>query len=268
MCGPVASFLEELPDRRRDPWRAPCQPFSDAGENEGKSDERDCLPDLCEAVERKRPRGRVGLFPRPGNNCARGRLYLCRWRLPPIGPVDHSCVREADLALARRAARGDREALHAVVDRHARELFRAARGLCPTAADAEDAVQETLVAAFRWIGTYDGRASLLTWMSRILFREAKRISGRNRRGAAVSLDEATDSPGARPATNGDDCRLDLAAQLPRLAPEFREVIVLRELQGMSYADIAATLRIPKGTVESRLHRARKELRELLRAYRP
>jgi RNA polymerase sigma-70 factor (ECF subfamily) len=174
--------------------------------------------------------------------------------------------------LAQRAARGDRAALHAVVDQHAKDLFRIARGLCPTAADAEDAVQETLVAAFRWIGTYDGRASLLTWMSRILLREARRIGGRNRRRPVVSLDEATDSP--RPdanlaaASDGADCRLDLAAALPELAMEFREVIVLRELQGMSYADIAATLRIPQGTVESRLHRARNELRQRLRAYRP
>jgi RNA polymerase sigma-70 factor (ECF subfamily) len=174
--------------------------------------------------------------------------------------------------LARRAARGDRAALHDVVDRHAKDLFRTARGLCPTVADAEDVVQETLVAAFRWIGTYDGRASLLTWMSRILLRQARRMGDRNRRRPTLSLDEATDSPRQDAkllaTSDGDDCRLDLAAALPGLAPEFREVIVLRELQGMSYADIATTLGIPQGTVESRIHRARNELRQRLRAYRP
>lgn len=159
-----------------------------------------------------------------------------------------------------------------MVDRHAKDLFRTARGLCPTVADAEDAVQETLIAAFRWIGTYDGRASLLTWMSRILLRKARRMGERGRRRSSLSLDEATDSPRHDSTllamSNGDDCRLDLAEALPHLAPEFREVIVLRELQGMSYADIAATLAIPQGTVESRLYRARNELRHRLRAYRP
>lgn len=139
-------------------------------------------------------------------------------------------------------------------------------------ADAEDAVQETLVAAFRWVGSYDGRASLLTWMSRILVRKARRMGRRNRRRAALSLDDAADAP-RRDAkllsrSDGDDSRLDLAAALPNLAPEFREVVVLRELQGMSYAEIAATLGIPKGTVESRIHRARCQLRRCLRAYQP
>ena len=134
-----------------------------------------------------------------------------------------------------------------MVDRHTKDLFRLARGLCPTEADAEDVLQDTLVAAFRKIGTFDGRASLLTWMSRILVRRARKQWRKwDRRGRTASLDEVLDSPGAdsEPPASGHcdaaDCRLDLAAALPRLAPEHREVIVLRELQGLSYAEIAAT----------------------------
>ena len=177
------------------------------------------------------------------------------------------------MALARRAAAGDRAALHAVVNRHAADLYRLARGLCPSAADAEDAVQETLVAAFRAIGSFDGRASLLTWMSRILVRRARRLACKAGRAAALALDEASDvrplDGRAPPGRDGDreDLRLDLAAALPRMALEHREVIVLRELRGLSYAEIAESLGIPQGTVESRIHRARAELRERLRAYR-
>lgn len=109
-------------------------------------------------------------------------------------------------------------------------------------------------------------------MTRILFRKARKIGDRNRRRSALSLDEGADSPRQDAKllaeSNGDDCRLDLAAALPTLTPEFREVIVMRELQGMSYAEIAATLGIPQGTVESRIHRARAQLRQRLRAYRP
>ena len=163
------------------------------------------------------------------------------------------------MALARRAAAGDRAALHAVVERHVADLFRLARGLSPTAADAEDVVQDTLIAAFRAIGTFDGRASLLTWMSRILVRRSRKAAIKRGRRTALSLDEASDLPKqdakliAGPP--GDDGRLDLAAALPKMAPEYREVIVLRELQGLSYAEIATALGVPQGTVESRIHRA-------------
>jgi RNA polymerase sigma-70 factor (ECF subfamily) len=189
-----------------------------------------------------------------------------------IGPSERSRIREEDLALARRAAAGDRAALHVVVDRHAKDLFRLARGLCPTVADAEEVVQETLIAVFRKIGTFDGRAALLTWMSRILIRRARKLGRQRSRRTTVSLDETLDlrrrGANLEATTTGQDSRLDLAEALPHLSPEYREVIVLRELKGMSYADIAATLGIPQGTVESRIFRARSELRERLRAYRP
>ena len=188
---------------------------------------------------------------------------------------ERGLVWEGDLELARRAAGGDRSAFHAVVDRHAQPLFRIARGLCPTADDAEDVVQETFLEAYKGIGRFDGRSSLLTWLSRILARRAGRMwrrTGKHR--AAVPLDAATEA--GRPdeelftqsAAPQVDRRLDLLAAIRRLGGDHREVLVLREMQGLSYAEIAATLGIPQGTVESRLHRARRELRDRLRAYAP
>ena len=190
-----------------------------------------------------------------------------------IDRPERSSAWEADLALARRAAAGDRDALHRVVDRYARPLFRIARGLCDSVPDAEDAVQEALIDILRGIGGFDGNASLLTWMTRILVRRAGKMRRKRKRSAALPLDESSDSVGwserGQTSRNADreDCRLDLHAALPKLAREFREVIVLREVQGMSYAEIAAALGIPQGTVESRIHRARLELRVHLRSYR-
>jgi RNA polymerase sigma-70 factor (ECF subfamily) len=156
------------------------------------------------------------------------------------------------------------------VDRHAQDLFRLARGLCPTTADAEDAVQESLISVFRSIGTFDGRASLLTWMSRILIRRIRRMARKwdRRRRTIVALDtvdEAT-AVGPMPKVDRVGWSMDLTAALAKLPPEFREVIVLREVRGMSYAEIARELKIPEGTVESRIHRARMQLRKTLAEY--
>jgi RNA polymerase sigma-70 factor (ECF subfamily) len=182
-------------------------------------------------------------------------------------------LRQGDLELARRAAGGDRSAFHAVVDRHAQSLFRLARGMVSSREDAEDIVQETFVEALKGIGSFDGRSSLMTWLTRILFRRAGRVWKKNRRARSViPLEAASESPRLhdRPvsmsATADVDHKLDLAAVLPTLAPEHRQILLLREMQGMSYAEIASTLRVPQGTVESRLHRARRELRDRLKAY--
>jgi RNA polymerase sigma-70 factor (ECF subfamily) len=174
------------------------------------------------------------------------------------------------LALARRAAGGDRASLHVVVDRHAHDLFRLARALCPTAADAEDAVQESLISVFRAIGTYDGRASLLTWMSRILFRRVRKMARKweQRRQTTIPLGAVGEAKTADPVVAVDraDWSMDLTAALAKLPPEFREAVVLRELRGMSYLEIAKALGIPEGTVESRIHRARMQLRKTLAEY--
>ena len=196
-------------------------------------------------------------------------------RREPTGVIraETTVLRQSDLELARRAAGGDRSAFHAVVDRHAQSLFRLARGMVALREDAEDIVQETFVEAMKGIGSFDGRSSLMTWLTRILFRRAGRVWKRNRRARSIiPLEAASESPRqhdrlvSMPATASVDHKLDLAEVLPTLAPEHRQILLLREMQGMSYAEIASTLRVPQGTVESRLHRARRELRDRLKAY--
>ncbi|HWE02282.1 MAG TPA: sigma-70 family RNA polymerase sigma factor [Tepidisphaeraceae bacterium] len=184
-------------------------------------------------------------------------------------------MEQPDLELAKLAASGDRGAFHMIVERHSRGLFRIARSLCKCNSDAEDVVQDTFLAAYRGIGKFDGRSSLKTWLARIVMKRsisAWRKDKRHR--AAVSLEASHDAPGddgraTRTAgTAVVDQRLDLAAVLPDLADEYREIFVLREIQGLSYAEIAAALHIPAGTVDSRLHRARGELRKRLKGYGP
>ncbi|HXE51699.1 MAG TPA: sigma-70 family RNA polymerase sigma factor [Tepidisphaeraceae bacterium] len=160
-----------------------------------------------------------------------------------------------------------------MIGRHAPDLLRAARGLCRSGGDAEDLVQETLIEAYKGIGKFDGRASLRTWMSRILLRRAGRMwRKRYRRGGDVTLESAMEAsrPDEALVVAGQmrevEHRVDLAGILETLAPEHREVLVLREIQGLAYGEIAQMLRVPQGTVESRLHRARSALRERLKGY--
>jgi RNA polymerase sigma-70 factor (ECF subfamily) len=181
-----------------------------------------------------------------------------------------------DKELLRVAHRGDESAFAELVDRHGSYLFGVAHGLVTNAADAEDLVQETLLAALN--GTFRGESAVRTWLVAILVKKAamlRRSAGR-RGGPHLSLAQggASEQSGPRPidppapgsAAGGAEAKLDLATMLQTLSPEHRAVIVLRELEQMSYDAMAAALGVPRGTVESRLHRAREELRRRYAGY--
>ncbi len=175
-----------------------------------------------------------------------------------------------DPALVRQIGRGDAAAFRVLVELHGRYLYGIAHALTGNTADAEDLVQETFAAAAN--GRFRGESSIRTWLVRILVRRAAmwRRSLR-RRVSREPLDAGrSESPTAEvvapPETSATDARLDLAAMLECLSPEHRAVIVLRELEGMSYEEMAAALDVPRGTVESRLHRAREELRRRFEGY--
>lgn len=183
--------------------------------------------------------------------------------------------RESDLDLLRRANRGEDEAFHELVDRHAEALFGLAFYLVGNRIDAEDVVQETLLGAFRNAGSFEGRSSVETWLRGILMRQAARhhrSSYRRRENKTVSFSEgasnAFESKPTMSAAEASNVRMDVLAGLDELTADHREVIVLREIEGLSYQEIADTLNVPRGTVESRLYRARRELREWLSDYMP
>jgi len=180
---------------------------------------------------------------------------------------------DSDLELVRRARNGDERACHQLVDRHADPMFRLAYVLAGNAADAEDIVQETFSAAFRALAAFRERSSVRTWLNGILVRRAARLRRFRRTHKTVSLDAGGNAVYAvggttrsKSSAESVEVRLDVNAALGILSSEHRQVVVLREFQGMTYREIAEVLRIPQGTVESRLHRARRELRSHLRGH--
>jgi RNA polymerase sigma-70 factor (ECF subfamily) len=185
----------------------------------------------------------------------------------PPGPTP------ADEQLLRSAAGGDERAFHTLVDRHAQRLYRLAVGLVGNAADAEDVLQEALVGAYKGLHGFEGRASVATWLTRILVTQAakwrrdRKRRGREQAQSSEILDTKADRRGPGGAA-GVDARIDLQTALRRLSEEHREILVLREFEQMAYEDIAEVLGIPRGTVESRLHRARRELAATLAEYKP
>ncbi len=175
-----------------------------------------------------------------------------------------------DGQLIKLACEGDASAFDTLVRRHAERLLRMVRSLTSTPEDAEDVTQETLAAAYFKLDSFAGRSSFFTWLYRIALNKA--ISKRRLRRLETThtgrhLDDApppTDS--AQPA----DSRLEQNEQLEqlrqaivRLEPERQKVLVLRDVDGRDYGEIADILNIPVGTVRSRLHRARCDLRQLL-----
>ena len=182
-----------------------------------------------------------------------------------------------DLELVRRAARGDEAAFHEIVNRYAKDLYGLAYSLVGNAADAEDVLQETLAGAYRSLPRFEARSSVKTWLTRILVRQAARWrrSGRVAGRRPLSLDQAAESGwegGVAEAAETSspamqvDAKVDVTAMLETLSTDHREILVLRELRGLSYEEIAQTLGVPRGTVESRLYRARRELLEKWKGY--
>jgi RNA polymerase sigma-70 factor, ECF subfamily len=202
---------------------------------------------FCQAVEESIPHGQP--YPATDNFTRRPRSLLS---VPD------------DAELIRRIGRRDETAFRALVDRHAPYLHGIAYSLTGNRADAEDVVQETFVGVLN--STFRGESQVRTWLVQILVRRVAMLRRTRRRKPAERLKQES-APATRPKElAGAEARLDLAAMLEHLSPEHREVIVLREVQQMSYEEMAATLNVPRGTIESRLHRARNELRERFKGY--
>lgn len=178
-----------------------------------------------------------------------------------------------DPELVRRARRGDPQAFHALIDRHAPWLFRVAISMVGSREDAEDLLQEVFLAASNGIGRFEERSSVKTWLRGILLNHVSKLyrsrkvrrhwSLDDERGEAVRSELETGSP--TPAASAEG-RADVQAMLQSLSDEHREVIVLREIEGLSYEEMAKLLGVPRGTIESRLHRARQQLKDKFAGY--
>ena len=188
--------------------------------------------------------------------------------------LDYAALPEAELAAHARA--GDREAFRAIMQRCNQRLFRTARSILRDDAEAEDVLQEAYTRAFKAIAGFRGEAGLATWLTRIVLNEAR---GRLRaRRTTVELDEveAAQASGqvlmfpTRPAgedPEGSAARAEIRRLLERavddLPEAFRVVFILREVEECTVEETAEALAIKPQTVKTRLHRARRLLREAL-----
>ena len=183
-----------------------------------------------------------------------------------------------DAELARRVAAQDHEAFRVLMRRYNQRLYRTARSVLKDDAEAEDAVQEAYLLAYRAIGRFRGDARLSTWLVRIVVNEAvTRLRKRGRSAEVIRLDgdaepdseiaeadmdEATPEQPEHAALRAETRRL-LESKIDELPDAFRVVFVLRALEEHSVEETAAALAVPEATVRTRFFRARGLLREAL-----
>ncbi len=169
-----------------------------------------------------------------------------------------------DEGLAARAARGDRRAFDALVTRHRQAVYRLCWSAAGNHADADDAAQETFVRVYRSLPSYDPARPFGPWLRKIAWNCG--LSVRRDRNAGVptvtgsDAPEAVDpAPGPEESAAGNEERRRVEGAMAGLPAELRTVMVLRAVEGLSYAEIALVAGIPAGTVMSRLSRARERL---------
>lgn len=166
-----------------------------------------------------------------------------------------------DSELAARCRQGDRQAQRRLYEQCADRLYRLLFRMTGNTDDAFDLAQESFVRAFERIGTFDGSASLATWVYRIAVNEGLQFLRRRRVAGRAAPRIATNEEA--PAGPSLEDRLDVADALDQLPELERTLIVLRYFEERSYADMAETLGKPPGTIASGLNRARQMLLEIL-----
>jgi len=178
--------------------------------------------------------------------------------------------RLADSQLIGRTLSGEPAAFGELVLRYQDRLYGSLARVLGSAEDARDAAQEAFVQAFVKLETFRGSSAFYTWLYRIAHNTA--MSHARRKRPTRSLDMERADRGSEPIDGqpAPDARLEMSERavqvqrvLAELSIEYREVIVLREIDGCSYEEIAEILNVPVGTVRSRLFRARLELRDRL-----
>ena len=188
-----------------------------------------------------------------------------------------------DLTLVRRAQEGDQAAFRTLFDRYHRRVFAVALGVLRNPADARDVVQEAFVKVHRHLGSFQGASSFYTWLYRITMNLSIDQVRRRKAARIVDYDDAlkrdaddvADPANSMPEYQGADPgktqgRKELAAKIQvalGTLPEYhRQVILLREVEGLSYEEIAKVMKVPKGTIMSRLFHARRKMQAALAEY--
>jgi RNA polymerase sigma-70 factor (ECF subfamily) len=192
---------------------------------------------------------------------------------------------QAVAMLVRRCIAGDVVAWEEIVQRYNRRIYNICYRFAGSADDAQDLTQEVFIKMFRTMNSYDaGRGAFMTWVTTITrnllvdhFRKTKQDRVTESLDAppsehedAMPMSEKIEdkAPPADASVQSRETREAVHRALQKLSPELREAVILRDLQDMDYREIATVLRVPEGTVKSRINRGRAELGRLLqRTYR-
>jgi RNA polymerase sigma-70 factor (ECF subfamily) len=170
--------------------------------------------------------------------------------------------------LVRAAQRGSREAFAGLVRLHQARALAIARAITRTREDAEDAVQEAFLHAYRALDRVDPAQPFGAWLARVVVNAALDLLRRRRVRASEALTDGMAAPAPRrDAAEADHLRRRLAAALARLGARQRAIVVLHDLEGFKHAEIGEILGIPEGTARSDLHHARAALRRALATVR-
>lgn len=194
---------------------------------------------------------------------------------------ERSAADPSDLEAVTRAARGDHEAYRVLVERYQDRAYGLALRVMRDEEQAKDVVQEAFLKAYRSLGRFEGRSSFYTWFYRVVMNLCIDAKRRQSPGRMVEWDEtrALETPvgtgldavdpehqqasGPEGDLERAELREAIRSAIAELPDDARQTLLLREIDGLSYSEIAKSLGIPKGTVMSRLHHARRRVRELL-----
>lgn len=196
---------------------------------------------------------------------------------PPVGLAARG-VHVNDRQLVERCLSGDAAAWEEVVNTHSRRVYNLCFRFTGRATDAEDLAQDVFIRLFRNLASYRAEAgSLATWLTTLTrnllidhYRRARPdrmtdpLEIENAEGETVPRALAAPGRSAEHAVWGREVQEHVQRALLKLSPELREAIILRDLQDLDYKEIATVLRLPEGTVKSRINRGRIELARLLR----
>ena len=185
-----------------------------------------------------------------------------------------------DAEVVERARRGDHAAFRILVERYEGRAYRLAVRVMRDEEEARDVVQDAFLKAYRSLDRFQGRSRFYTWLYRIVMNQCLDRKRRDKSNREVEWKDEVASHAADgappllgdPAPGGPEAqvgRMELrkivATAIDSLPEDARRTIQLREIDGLSYMEIAEALGIPKGTVMSRIHYARRRLQEILRA---
>jgi len=216
-----------------------------------------------------------------GNFSEASTVYHNRARVDPpwedsvgvatVYPVVHHDV-ALDVALVERHRHGDLQAFDEVYERFGEMIFSLALRLAGNREEAADFTQEIFLRIYRHLGSFGGRSTLKTWVFRIAINHCRDRLSRHHPAMQSIDDDAEDGGGvtlADPGRGPEDLAMAadegrrVAQGLSRIPPVFCEAVVLRDLEGLSYEEIAEVLGVQVGTVRSRIARGREQLRILL-----